>query len=70
MNKIKKLCLNCKYYRLKNSQSGVCRVDRENSPDYPAKTNEDSCTRWLDCGQQYYIRVGWIKARLAEEEGQ
>ncbi len=65
--KMKKLCLTCKFYRLKNSQSGVCRVDRKNSPDYPKKTNEDSCSRWLDCGQQYYIRVGWIKARLAEE---
>ncbi len=66
-NKTEKLCLTCKYYRLKNSQSGVCRVDRKNSSDYPAKKNENSCSRWLDCGQQYYIRVGWIKAQLAEE---
>jgi len=27
------------------------------------KANEDVCDRWKDCGQQYYIRKGWIKGR-------
>jgi hypothetical protein len=23
--------------------------------------SEDSCEKWADCGQTYYIRLGWIK---------
>jgi hypothetical protein len=65
---IKKLCLTCKYYRLKTVQNGICRIDKKSSPDYPEKINEDSCGRWLDCGQQYYIRIGWIKARKADKQ--
>jgi len=30
---------------------------------YPLKRNEDTCPSWRDCGQQYYIRLGWIKAK-------
>ncbi len=29
--------------------------------EYPKKSNDDLCDSWLDCGQDYYIRLGWIK---------
>jgi len=66
MKGVKKVCLCCKYYRLKTLDSGICRVDKELSVDYPQKQNESCCERWKDCGQQYYIRTGWIKAQKAK----
>jgi hypothetical protein len=36
---------------------------------YPMKATEDTCDQWLNCGQQYFIRTGWIKGRLAKEHG-
>ena len=32
------------------------------------KLHGDLCELWLNCGQKYYIRTGWIKSRLAAEE--
>lgn len=63
MKTIKKICLNCKHYRLDDIHSGVCRVEKKADGVYPQKKNEDNCDRWHDCGQQYYIRKGWIQAR-------
>lgn len=61
---VKKCCLNCKYYRLVDTQSGLCRIDkRVKQNDCPQMKNEDICERWVDCGQQYYIRKGWIKGQ-------
>ena len=28
----------------------------------------DLCERWVDSGQQYYIRVGWLKNLLAKKQ--
>lgn len=53
-------CLNCKTFRLEDTQSGVCRVDKT-VEKYPMKSIKDCCEKWVDAGQQYYIRVGWIK---------
>ena len=64
MEKIKQNCLTCKYYRLIESDSGVCRVDKSIKPNYPETKNEESCGKWNDCGQHYFIRVGWIKRRI------
>jgi hypothetical protein len=61
-------CLNCKYYRLIESDSGVCRVDKSKKADYPRKKNSDSCEKWHDCGQNFFIRVGWIKAKTLENK--
>ncbi|KGO35595.1 MAG: hypothetical protein WBN83_02460 [Desulfoprunum sp.] len=61
MSTIRKDCLHCKYYRLDDIFSGVCRVEKMDI--YPLKRNEDTCPSWRDCGQQYYIRLGWIKAK-------
>jgi hypothetical protein len=63
MNKIQKICLTCKHYRLDDIHSGVCRVEKKSDGIYPMKLNGDICECWTDCGQQYYIRKGWIKAK-------
>ncbi len=68
MNRMKSICLNCKHYRLDDIHSGVCRVEKKGDGVYPMKLNGDICDSWTDCGQQYYIRKGWIKAK--SEAGQ
>ena len=60
---IKKICLSCKHYRLTDEMSGLCRVDKKNAKNYPMKLHDDTCRQWKDCGQQYYIRTGWIKSK-------
>lgn len=60
----KKMCLSCKYFRLEDIHSGICRVLKEAKP-YPMKLHGDLCDLWGDCGQQYYIRTGWIKNKMA-----
>lgn len=67
MKDVKNNCLRCKFYRLKDADYGICRVDKQTDREYPKKLNDDNCSRWKDSGQQYYIRVGWIKAQNAEE---
>ncbi len=58
-----KICLSCKHFRPIDTLSGKCRVDRSTLPasDYPLMGHQDSCAAWKDAGQQYYIRVGWVK---------
>lgn len=60
-----KICLNCKFYRLEDRQSGRCRVDRGSIDPraYPLMLHEDRCDRWQDAGQNYYIRRGWLKVQ-------
>jgi len=60
---VKKFCLNCKHYRLKDAGAGICRVNKRNDTEYPVKRNEDLCDEWLDCGQNYHIRRGWINGQ-------
>ena len=63
-----KSCLNCKNYRPEDEFTGRCRVDRKTlAPErYPLMRHTDVCERWQDCGQRYYIRLGWLK-RFAEQ---
>jgi hypothetical protein len=61
----KKHCLNCKFFRLRNAETGLCRVDKSLDP-YPEREIAYCCERWQDCGQQYYIRLGWLKAQTNE----
>ena len=68
MGNVKKICLSCRYYRLSDIMSGVCRVDKKKKDAYPVKLNEDVCPLWSDCGQQYFIRRGWIKGRKRLQE--
>jgi hypothetical protein len=70
MNTIQKDCLHCKYYRLDGVHSGVCRLEKKGDGIYPVKQHGDSCPSWHNCGQQFYIRKGWIRARKeAERQG-
>lgn len=63
----KRICLACQKFRLVDAYSGVCRVDKT-VDNYPMKLTEDSCDRWVDGGQQYHIRCGWIKKTLEKEK--
>ncbi len=69
---MEKKCLSCKNYRPVDELSGRCRVDRATTTlkDYPVMKHDDSCERWLDAGQQYYIRVGWLKAQSKKKAEQ
>jgi len=60
-------CLNCKTFRLEDTLSGICRVNKT-VERYPMKSIKDSCEQWVDAGQQYYIRQGWIKKALEKEK--
>lgn len=66
MRGVKECCLSCKYFRLLDAEAGVCRVEKMAVTDYPVKQADERCDRWRDSGQQYFIRLGWIKARKAE----
>ena len=59
--------MNCKVFRLEGTQSGICRVDKT-VEHYPVRGIKDSCDMWIDAGQQYYIRLGWIKKTLEKEK--
>jgi len=30
--------------------------------------HDDICERWQNSGQQYYIRVGWLKSEKAKQQ--
>lgn len=70
MKKPEKICLSCKHFHLVDAQQGKCRVDKGkiDKNDYPGKQPQDTCSDWLDGGQQYYIRVGWIKSAKEKAE--
>lgn len=64
-----KICLSCRHFSLQEIDAGVCKVVK-GEDGYPVKAASGTCDRWLDCGQHYFIRTGWIKARLAQEKGE
>ncbi|MCF8055349.1 MAG: hypothetical protein K9K37_01760 [Desulfocapsa sp.] len=66
INVQKKICLSCRKFRLEDTQSGVCRVDKS-VEHYPMKRIKDSCEKWVDGGHQVNIREGWIKSTLKKE---
>lgn len=66
MRGVKNCCLSCKFFRLTDVEAGICRVDKVDDGQYPKKQADDLCGRWRDSGQQYFIRVGWIKSQKAE----
>jgi hypothetical protein len=69
MKGVKEQCLSCKFYQLQEINSGLCRVDKGGGAgNYPSKRPADLCPRWQDSGQQYFIRLGWIKARNLKGE--
>ncbi len=66
MKKKDKICLGCKHFRPTTESKGKCRVDRAtiDQSAYPEMRHDDSCSSWLDAGQQYFIRLGWVKSRI------
>ena len=62
----KRICLSCRTFRLTDTQSGLCTVDKS-VEHYPMKKLEDSCDKWVDGGHQLNIREGWIKSTLKKE---
>ena len=73
MKHLEKICLSCQYFRPKSVDAGVCRLQRSLFPDYPVKGFTENCEEWKTSGQQYYIRVGWLRRQrelLGQEEGE
>ena len=55
---------------MKDAEGGVCRAKKNLlQPDgkKPAVQIGFTCEEWQDCGQQYYIRLGWIKGQSQEK---
>ncbi len=72
MKHLQKICLSCEYFRPKTVTQGVCRLEKSTFPNYPVMGLEESCEKWKTSGQQYYIRVGWLKRQremLQEADG-
>ena len=67
-------CLSCKYYKIHDTRTGFCRVEilasGNRDAEKPLVQVDSSCERWVDCGQTYYIRLGWIKNRDKETSDQ
>lgn len=61
-------CLACTFYRLTDLTTGACKEDKSLRPDYPVMKPEDSCVKWQDAGQQYYIRLGWLKNKKKDSQ--
>ena len=65
-------CIRCKFFRMQNSTEGTCRklsqqtVSKSDERKQRVKIDY-SCEQWQDCGQQYYIRLGWIKGQAKQE---
>ena len=62
---VEKICLSCKFFRVRDAATGICRVHiaetGDRNADKPAVATRDHCAKWQDSGQDYYIRLGWIK---------
>ncbi len=69
---VKKICLSCKYYKIEDTMSGFCRMEilttGNRDAEKPMVQMDSSCDKWIDCGQTYYIRLGWIR-NLEQEQG-
>jgi hypothetical protein len=68
MKGVDKICLSCKYFRLESVGNGICRVDKDRDKNYPVTGKDDNCAKWQDCGQQYFIRLGWLKSKITHSE--
>ncbi len=60
---MEKVCLNCKFFKVNDLETGICRRIKGKDAPRPAKGHGDSCADWQDAGQQYWIRQGWLKAQ-------
>lgn len=66
---MKSTCIRCKFFKIEDTMNGYCRVQVKETGNRnglkPMVNLDDSCDKWADCGQQYYIRRGWIKSQEA-----
>ncbi len=62
-----KNCLRCKFLRLRDGSGSLCRFGTAAGAPKTTVALDHYCPHWQDGGQQYYIRLGWLKA-LAQEE--
>ncbi len=69
---MEKQCINCKFYKVEDEAGGFCRksdikekVAKEN---WPKVKTADVCGYWVDCGQNYYVRLGWLQAQKKKEQ--
>ena len=64
---MKQSCINCQFYKVEDALSGYCRATAQKNPDEEGQqrmvSHDYACSAWVDCGQNYYIRLGWIKAQ-------
>jgi hypothetical protein len=68
---VESTCISCKFFRMKDALGGVCRAEKnlgQPKGEKPAVEIGFSCDEWQDCGQQYYIRLGWIKSQNREAD--
>ena len=61
-------CIRCKFFRMKDADQGLCRVDRSRGAEEIKVLTVHTCGKWEDCGQQYYIRLGWIRGQKKTRE--
>jgi hypothetical protein len=52
---------------MKDSVAGLCRVSAKKPEERLQVKADESCEKWRDAGQTYYIRLGWIKAHAQKE---
>ena len=62
-----KECLNCRWLKLNDIDSGICRKVKGKDAPRPMVKASDTCVDWQDAGQQYHIRMGWIKSQQKKE---
>jgi hypothetical protein len=64
---MKPTCMNCKHYKVEDALSGYCRAEKVQGSDNTGQKamvrHDHNCPQWADCGQHYYIRLGWLKAQ-------
>lgn len=69
---MKKTCMSCKFFKMEDTMSGYCRVQQRKSGDMdaprPMVKQDYLCNQWDDCGQQYYIRIGWARSQNEKKE--
>jgi hypothetical protein len=64
-----KNCLRCKFLRLRDDAGGLCRFSKvTGTTPPPTVALAYSCEHWQDGGQQYYIRLGWLRALQQEQQ--
>ena len=64
-------CLNCKFYKVEDEFSGYCRKKSSEGEagkkTYQMVRADEVCENWINAGQQYFIRLGWIEAQKKKQ---